>query len=289
MDLHLLIRRVAVGVAVVGCLGLVAAALGWRLTGGDWAVIRTPSMGTAAPVGTLILTRPVALPALRVGDVVSYRPANRPDVIVTHRVRTAPTDGAVVVQGDLNGSPDPLPVRQHDLIGRVTVAVPALGWLVRALPTLLLGEVVLLAATGLYLGPRWRSTVRILGTCLLVAGCLLVLRPLVQPVLIGVGVRPGGPEASVVSAGLLPTRITGADGHAIVLRTGEAGVVPVASTAPGGPVRVDGSPYLRGWWLVGMIAVSLLPLLWSLLVGLAPVPPADEVEDGPEDEPGPPA
>ena len=32
---------------------------------------------------------------------------------------------------------------------------------------------------------------------------------------------------------------------------------------------VNGSPHLHGWWLAAALAVSLLPLLWTLTVGLA--------------------
>ena len=262
--------------ALLGCLMLAAVAVGWRLHGGSWAVIETPSMGTAAPVGTLILTRATSIENLALGDVVTYRPANTPERIYTHRVVTVYPDHTLQVRGDVNGAADPLPVRQQDLVGKVVHAWPGVGWLVRALPLLLLGEVVLLVATGVFVPDRWRSSARIVGTCLLVATSALVLRPFVHPVLIAVTETDAGPVASVVSGGVFPTRVVGVPGHDITLMTGQAGTVAVSPTTAGGPYLINGHPDLHGWWLLAVIAVCLLPLVWCLLVGLTPHDPTHE-------------
>jgi len=255
--------------ALLACLLLVAVGAGWRLTGGSWAVIETPSMGRAAPVGTLILTRPAALEHIQVGDVLTYRPRNARQSLYTHRVVAKPTSRTAQVQGDINGTPDPFPVGQEDLVGKVVARWIGVGWLVRALPTVLLAVVVLLVATGRYVPPRWRSSVRILGTCLTFAATSLLLRPFVHPILIAVTDDGSGPLASVVSGGLLPIRVTGADGNHVDLSAGETGVVRVAAQQAGGALMVNGSPNLHGWWLVATIAVSLLPMLWCALVGIA--------------------
>jgi signal peptidase I len=255
--------------ALLACLVLVLGGAGWRLTGGSWAVIETPSMGRAAPVGTLILTRPAALERIQVGDVLTYRPRNARQSLYTHRVVAKPTSQTAQVQGDINGTPDPFPVAQEDLVGKVVARWVGVGWLVRALPTVLLAVVVLMVATGRYVPLRWRSSARILGTCLTFAATSLLLRPFVHPILIAVTDDGSGPLASVVSGGLLPIRVTGADGNHIDLSAGETGVVRVAAQQAGGALMVNGSPNLHGWWLVATIAVSLLPMLWCALVGIA--------------------
>ncbi|GAA1843711.1 S26 family signal peptidase [Microlunatus capsulatus] len=262
----------AVVAALLACLLLVVSGAAWRVSGGRWAVIETPSMGTAAPVGTLILTRPAPLALLEVGDVVTYRPPNLPGSLVTHRVVAVLADGNLQVQGDVNGAVDPFPVTQDSLVGEVVGHYRGLGWLVRALPTLLLGVVVLVVGSGWYVPLRWRSSVRVLGSCVLVAVTSLIIRPFVHPVLVAVVTTPDGPRATVASGGLLPTRITGTAGDYVDLHAGEVGSVLVASDRPGGALLVSGSPELHGWWLVGMVVVCLLPLLWTLAVGLSPDP-----------------
>ena len=79
--------RTCARVVVVVLVTVIGAAAGaFWLAGGRWFVMQTPSMGTAAPVGTLVLTRPVAkLSALQVGDVVTCRPPAPAASYYTHR------------------------------------------------------------------------------------------------------------------------------------------------------------------------------------------------------------
>lgn len=263
--------------ALLACLVLVLVGTGWRLTGGSWAVIETPSMGRAAPVGTLILTRAAQLREIHVGDVVSYRPPTSQQSIYTHRVVGKLADGSLRVQGDINGAADPFPVGQTDLVGKVVARWHGIGWLIRALPTILLSLVVLLVATGHYVPLKWRSSVRVLGSCLLFAVTSLLLRPFVHPILMAVTATEDGlgQQASVVSGGVLPIRVLGSDGGHISLLPGETGVVRVAAEQAGGALMVNGTPDLHGWWLVGSVVVALLPLLWCSLVGLEREDPED--------------
>lgn len=272
-----------VALLAVVVLGL-AGAGAWRATGGRWAVIETPSMGQAIPVGSLILTRPRPLDRMRVGDVVTYQPPNVHS-LYTHRVVKVEPDGSLQVQGDSNGTPDPFPVTQQMLVGQVLQHWRGLGWLLRALPTVLLALTVLASVTHLYVPPRRRSSVRIVGTCLVLAMATLLLRPFVHPVVINITTGPAGRgdgtvRATVVSTGLFPTRITGAPGAHVDLLSGQIGSVPVLPGTAGGPTMIDGAAHLTGWWLIGVIATCLLPLLWVLVVGLAPGLPPDDAPDG---------
>lgn len=264
-------------------LGLLGAGA-WRVTGGRWAVIETPSMGRAIPVGSLVLTRPRPLTSIVVGDVVTYRPPNVSS-LYTHRVVEVRPDGRLQVQGDLNGSPDPFPVDQHMLVGQVLKRWLGLGWLLRALPTVLLALTVLAVATHLYVPLGRRSSARILGTCVVLAASALLLRPFVHPVLVTTTTTAPGAgvdalRATVVSTGLFPTRVTGAPGQHVDLLSGQVGSVPVVPGRAGGPVVIDGAAHLTGWWLVAVVLTSLLPMLWVLVVGLAPAAPAEEPPNG---------
>ena len=200
--------------------------------------------------------------------MVTYRPPNARNTLYTHRIVAKLPDLSLQVRGDINGAVDPFPIREQDLVGKVVARWIGIGWLVRALPTLLLATVVLLVATGRYVPLRWRSSARILGTTLIFGTSSLLMRPFVHPILIAVTDDGTGPQASVVSGGLLPIRVTGADGAHIDLSAGETGVVRVAAQRAGGPMVVNGTPDLHGWWLAVTIAVSLLPLLWCLVVGI---------------------
>ena len=250
---------------------LLLAGLLWRVEGGTWAVIETGSMGSAAPVGTLILDRREPISAIAVGDVVSYHPRSSPKEIITHRVVERLPDGTLRVRGDINGAADPYPVRDSDLVGTVVVRLIGMGWVVKALPMLAVAGAVLLVASRRYVKPHWRSSVRVLGTCLLLCLAVLVLRPFVHPVLISVRNPPGAqPMADVVSGGLLPTRVEGMPGHHVDLLTGQVGSVAVAAPEPGAAFRIVGHPHLDDGWFLLVALVCALPLLWCLLVGLSP-------------------
>ncbi len=264
--------QTAAALAVVAVVaGLLLAGLLWRLDGGSWAVIETPSMGRAAPVGTLILTRHEPTAGIEVGDVVSYHPRQHPEEIITHRVVDKLPSGELVVRGDINGAADPYPVRDGDLVGTVRLRLVAMGWVVKALPMLVVAGTVLLVGSQRYVSPYWRSSVRVLGTCLLLCLAVLLLRPFVHPVLISIRNPPGAqPEADVVSGGLLPTRVQGMSGHHVDLRTGEVGSVAVTAPEPGAPFHIVGHPALDLPWLALVAGVCALPFLWCLVVGLSP-------------------
>ncbi|HEY5822527.1 MAG TPA: signal peptidase I [Propionibacteriaceae bacterium] len=259
-------------VLAVGALLISAVAIGlaWRLSGGNWAIVETPSMGRAVPVGTLIVTKTRPLDDIHVGDVVTYQPPNLKREWFTHRVVQKFSDGTLQVQGDVNGSPDPFAVTQANLVGKVVHQVYGIGWLIHALPYLIVGLMVIFVVTGTYVRSRWRSAARIMSICLLLAIAALILRPFVHPYLMSVSTDTGTPYATVVSAGLMPTRVTGAPGEFIDLVNGQEGVVRVASVAEGAPFMINGTPHLNLPWLFLVIGICAFPLLWCLIVGLSP-------------------
>lgn len=271
-------RRHALTMTAVALLLTLVAAASWRVSGGRWAIIETASMGRSVTVGSLIVTRPHPVSDLRVGDVVTYRPPTQKRMY-THRVVEVDLDHqvpSVRVKGDANGTADPWAVSQEMLVGKVVAHWAGLGWLVRALPTLILALLVLLAVSRMYVPRGWRSSVRVVGTCV-VLGCIsLLLRPFVHPVLLNTYVVQddgvAATRATVVSTGMFPTRVTGSDGDHVDLVSGQIGTVHVDTAADGGPMIINGTAHLTGWWLVGVGLVCLLPLLWTLVVGLAPAP-----------------
>ncbi len=135
-------------VALVGTVGLVAAiSLFSPLVGLHPFVIRGASMEPAIPRGALVLVTDGPDRALAAGDVVSFREAN--GTIVTHRivdVQGAGDDALLTTRGDANAAIDPAAAPAGHVIGRVTVAIPVLGF-VSAMLTMPSGiaSIVLLA------------------------------------------------------------------------------------------------------------------------------------------------
>jgi signal peptidase I len=134
------VRRVLFGVqaaAVAALLLLVGALLvgaAPALFGYESLVVFSGSMRPAIEVGDLLVVGPVAPERVMVGDVMSYRTAERPDVVVTHRVVGISVDpkGRLSLQtkGDANDSVDTVLVDQGSLVGRVLYSIPRLGYVV---------------------------------------------------------------------------------------------------------------------------------------------------------------
>ncbi|MDL5154408.1 LamG-like jellyroll fold domain-containing protein [Actinomycetospora termitidis] len=277
-------RAVALLAALVVVAGLIGVG-SWFATGGRWQVVSTPSMGTAAPVGTLVLTRPA--PSVAVGDVVTYRPpvANHP-LTVTHRVVAVAPDGSFRTRGDINGAEDPWTARPSDLVGVAVVVAPGLGWLLEALPLLVSGGLLLWWVTRLWVPRRWGVPLRVLGFSGLIAAATTVLKPFVGVVTLATTSDAAGSHITLVSTGLLPIRVTAATGGELDLVDGQVGVL-TTQVPEGEKGTVITSGVHMPWWLwVLMVAFWLTPMLYGLLAAWRhPLVVDDGPDDGPDDPP----
>ncbi|WP_104192483.1 signal peptidase I [Cryobacterium sp. Y82] len=115
---------------VVG-LGVVLVVIP-RATGATPLTVLTSSMEPGLPPGTLVIVRPVAAEALRLGDVVTYQMESGDARVVTHRIISivSSSDGSrsFIVQGDNNSAPDDDPVLAEQIQGRLWYAVPYVGY-----------------------------------------------------------------------------------------------------------------------------------------------------------------
>ncbi|QKE85064.1 signal peptidase I [Arthrobacter sp. NEB 688] len=241
-------------------------------------VVSSPSMGAAAPVGTLVVTRPAGTASVQRGDVVAFSPKDGSGLTVVHRVVAVEPSGSgrtLVTRGDLNGSDDPHPVTDERLVGRAVALLPGWGYAVRAVPLLGVGGLLVLLLTRLWLRPEVRGPVRLVAWSLLYAVTVLRLRPFVGVTELAVssptGTGAGGSRVSFVSTGMLPVTVTEHLGRAVSgpshLSYGERGELVVRAAGAGGHVRLHARPDL-GWtaWLL-LWALCLLPVLWTLLAG----------------------
>ncbi|MDY0914933.1 S26 family signal peptidase, partial [Rathayibacter festucae] len=270
------LRTLATWLVTAVIAALVVAAFLFHASGGRWFIVQTPSMGTAAPVGTLVLTAPTPLEDIRVGDVVSFHPTTTPDETYTHRVVDLADDGTLVTRGDINGATDPWATGAEQLIGEVVVALPGAGWLAKGLPMLLAGTVLVLLLTRLLSSPTHRAAMRVLGISLVASFTVFVLRPFVGIVVLEATVEDGQTDASLVSVGMLPIRVTAVGGTNVDLVSGQVGSIQVPANGEDF-YNVSSALHLPLWGWILFGALCAAPVLWTVLVGLpAGAEPAGE-------------
>jgi hypothetical protein len=237
----------------------------FSLSGGRWFDIRTPSMGEAAPVGSLILTSPVQrLSELRAGDVIAYNDGDGEGRVVTHRV-VAIGLTSVTTRGDINSANDPNPVILGQIRGRQIAAVVGAGWLLRAVPFVATATVLLALLTVRVKDWLHRRAVWVVGESLALAVVVLVVHPLVGVQEVARSPRSGSLAMTFVSTGLLPVRVSADSGAHADLTAGQVGTVE--STAARSDGRFWFVPALHldwGGWTLLLLAASVptLLLLW---------------------------
>lgn len=253
------------GLLTVIAVTLVAVLVAGWLAGWRSHTMTTPSMGRTAPVGTLVLSKPVAAQSIHVGEVIVFHPPGRPGTTFVHRVVSVGRDAeglTIRTKGDINGAPDAWVLRPKNLIGRTAIRIPVAGYLLLMLPLLLVGSfVILLATAGFSEGRRGAS--RILGASVLCAVLLHHFQPLGRLALIGQEVSGGKGRAAVVPTGVLPLRISAIGGSRVDLAPGQVGTVALDHISPGGAFRVSAAVHLSGWWWL-LLLTWAIPLLWSL-------------------------
>lgn len=237
------------------------------LTGGRWFVIKTPSMGEYAPVGTLVLGTVTGLGALRRGTVILFHPPSAPSEVYFHRIYSI-HDGAIRTKGDLNATIDPWTLHAHDLIGTEFGRVVGVGWLVEALPILLVGGLILHVVSHYYVVRYWRFPVRVLGWAVLISLAAWLIKPFVRAVLLRQVVEHGKATSSLVPTGLFDVTAHAIRGTTAILRPGEPGAVVSTHVARSGLFEIDLSPSLGPVaWLL-LIAIWLVPALLCIVYSI---------------------
>lgn len=265
-------RRVAlawglVAAVIITVLLVLGALMG---SGGKILMVETPSMGQAAPVGSLLVDRPVALGSVRTGDIVTYAVPDRPGITYTHRVIGINADGSLTTQGDINGAVDPWPVTSDMLLGSPALIVPGVGWLVKALPVLLLGSLLIWFLTGPFTDEVTRASLRLAGLSLVFSYAAFLYKPFVNLDVLTNVASAGSVEATVVSTGLFPVEVSGPGGAAVTLSSGEVGTLHIHDLAHNGYYQVASNLHLpwTGWMIV--VAICAIPLVVAYSIGRNP-------------------
>ena len=249
-------KRATVWVAAI--VGTAAVLAGLVVASGmRFYTVMTPSMGQVAPVGTLVITRPAT--DYTVGDVVTYE---RKDRSYTHRIVTASADGTFTTKGDLNGAPDPLPVEESQIIGRVVWIGPGLGWLWQGLPWLALGGLAVYAVSLLRrFDLTWRWVLRFSGWTLTFCLVAFWLRPWVNLAQLSWVPAGTGVDMHVVNTGLFPLDVLGNR-----LVSGQDAVVHVVEKNANGYYTLTPGLAFQWWEQVGLFLLCLIPLALSFLI-----------------------
>ena len=101
--------------------------------------VDTVLSGSMAPqfkVGDLVVTRSVEVKDIKVGDAITFRsPLN--GNLISHRVTAVSEDSPLGFQtkGDANEEPDPFIVPARNVVGKVCLHVPNLGYVTQFLKT----------------------------------------------------------------------------------------------------------------------------------------------------------
>lgn len=100
-----------------------------RSQGRSAFIVLSGSMEPAYPVGGLLLTKPVAFKQLELGDAITFYSRGSTEKVVTHRiVELDQQTGSVKTKGDANQSVDGQPLQAQDVIGKVTMILPYVGY-----------------------------------------------------------------------------------------------------------------------------------------------------------------
>jgi hypothetical protein len=255
----------------------------WRISGGRWERVETPSMGTVAPVGTLLWVKPTDYDRLKVGDFITFHPPGE-NTTYSHRVYQRHSDGTLSTKGVIP-APDPWRLTRADVVGKVEMRWWGVGWIVVAAPILILGAVLTIAVRAM-VSRDWKLPVTVLLGSLAVTAAIVYYRPFINAEQLAFAPSSdGGARATYVGTGLLPIRLTAHDGPSAVMRDGQVGIVHVTKEDAQHQLRVNLSPAVPWWvWLL-LVAICFLPALYSLLVGFPPLEEEPRHAADPEPEP----
>jgi len=251
--------------------GITAAIVVFWAQGGRWFIVETPSMGEAMPVGTLVVTTPVAVTSLSVGDIITFHPPSEPSRIYSHRITRIDPNAVVHTRGDINGAEDPWGLQETNIIGRATAVLPGWGWLVRALPYLVIGFILVWLLVS-WLFPRtWRAPALFIGFPLVVSVTAVIIRPFVGVTVLTTTTTDGLPTTTIVSTGLLPIRakINTAGSTSVDLVSGQVGSITTSTPSAESFYHLNTIVNLSPWeWGIALL-VCASPLVWCLIAGLA--------------------
>ncbi len=103
-----------------------------RVAGYHMYIVLSGSMAPAFDAGSMVFVKPVEPEEIKEGDVITFRGSGDSSFLTTHRVMEIigiRQDLEFITKGDANDVNDPYPVPGDNLVGRVALVVPYVGYL----------------------------------------------------------------------------------------------------------------------------------------------------------------
>ena len=120
-------------VAIIACLGLSVP----RFAGIEQYVVISGSMEPAIPVGSMVYSAQTDPSTLEAGDIIVFYSNEAGSTPVTHRVvENHVADGEIITKGDANEQNDMSPVVYANVLGKLVLHVPMLGYIAAPLGTI---------------------------------------------------------------------------------------------------------------------------------------------------------
>lgn len=143
-----LINWASTTVLVVVTLLALFIAFSSLVFGWQFNAVRSESMAPVLRVGGMVVTQPVDPETIEVGDIITYYSPALGKLIV-HRVMEKQAGSQLYfrTQGDANSALDPYPVPAQNVVGKVSLHIPLLGYVFQFAKTPL-GYGLLLALPG---------------------------------------------------------------------------------------------------------------------------------------------
>lgn len=93
-------------------------------------IVLSGSMSPEFEPGSIVLVKDVAPDSIAKGDILTFRPSIGSKNIVTHRVHSINNEDGIEIttKGDANEVQDPQPIYPENVIGKVFMSVPYLGF-----------------------------------------------------------------------------------------------------------------------------------------------------------------
>ena len=120
--------------AIVACLGLSIP----RFAGIEQYVVISGSMEPEIPVGSMVYSAQTDPSTLEPGDIIVFYSTETGSTPVTHRVvENHVADGELITKGDANAQNDLSPVIYANVLGKLVLHVPMLGYIAAPMGTMM--------------------------------------------------------------------------------------------------------------------------------------------------------
>src|SRR5579862_7699778 len=120
--------QMTAAVSLLFLIVLVLAGTVPSLVGYESFVVYSGSMEPALGVGDLAVVQIMKSTDFKEGDIITYRPAEQPELLITHRVTRIALDDSgrllFTTKGDANNAEDQVAVRPEAVLGRVAYSIP---------------------------------------------------------------------------------------------------------------------------------------------------------------------